>query len=96
MSRTEVIERLGKPHQREGRDGTMTILVWGDTQGNRMKYEQIQGIPEILTWMLISSCRRLLAGWDYGRFGPRSDFAKRQGCYGRFVSDAGESAGRVG
>ena len=65
-------------------------------QGNRMKYEQIQGIPEILTWMLISSCRRLLAGWDYGRFGPRSDFAKRQGCYGRFVSDAGESAGRVG
>ena len=65
-------------------------------QGNRMKYEQIQGIPEILTWMLISSCRRLLAGWDYGRFEPRSDFAKRQGCYGRFVSDAGESAGRVG
>ena len=32
MSRTEVIERLGKPHQREGRDGTMTILVWGDTR----------------------------------------------------------------
>ncbi len=37
-------------------------------QGNRMNYEQIQGIPEILTRTLISSCRRLLAGWDCGWF----------------------------
>ncbi len=42
----------------------------GETQGNRTKYEHIQSIPEILTWMLISSCRRLLASSDYGRFGP--------------------------